>query len=98
MATATAVVIPLIADEKVLAEALHKQNPSCEHAVLSKYKECEFTARRVFRTGVVKSSTEFMGDLKDMPGVQAIIKDALREAWEDGFDAVTHLNPYDGED
>lgn len=99
MAYARGVVIPLIADEQVLAEALHKVNPSCKHASVSSYKECEFIAHLVFRTGVVKSGEEFIHDMKGMPGVRNIITDALRTAWMQGhFASDDATNPYDDEE
>jgi hypothetical protein len=98
MAHASAVVIPLIADEQVLAEALHKMNPTCKHASVSPYKECEQIARNVFRTGVVKSGEEFIHDMKDMPGVKRILNEALREAWQEGYDSLISGNPYDTEE
>lgn len=99
MAYAKAVVIPLIADEKVLAEALHKMNPTCKHASVSTYKECEQIASNVFRTGVVKSGEEFIQDMKGMPGVRNIITDALRSAWTQGhFASDDATNPYDDDE
>jgi hypothetical protein len=36
--------------------------------------------------------------MKDMPGVKRILNEALREAWQEGYDALISGNPYDTEE
>lgn len=108
MAAVPPLTVPLVANTDALVRACHDMLDDgkglCEHkgGSIVSLKNCEIMAQALLDKGAFQSSAEMIDALKDNEDVQAIIGEAMANAWVEGHDAVcddmlcSHRNPYTG--
>lgn len=81
---ATAPLIPMIADKNELQQTLHTLlGSACDHSKTA--PTCLVCTVGLLGVGVVTTQPKFIEKMKDNVAVQEILKDAMAQAWDEGY-------------
>lgn len=94
--------MPLILTEPDLTELLHNKLTSivgsCNHSLIPHGGGhlCVLLAKELMNSGAIQQADVFIGSLKDNETVQGVIKGAMAEAWDEGYNCLVGAedNPY----